>query len=63
MPWQVGATGCPGGARAAIMGALSFLRTRNIVSAAITEESIECLVVGAGVSGLATALALLDDGR
>lgn len=33
------------------------------MSAASTEESIDCLVVGAGVSGLATALALLDDGR
>ena len=27
------------------------------------EESIDCLVIGAGVAGLATALALLDDGR
>lgn len=33
------------------------------MSAASTEEPIDCLVVGAGVSGLATALALLDDGR
>lgn len=44
------------------MGVLSQ-RTPDIVSAAIAEESIDCLVVGAGVSGLATALALLDDGR
>lgn len=33
------------------------------MSVAIAEQSIDCLVVGAGVSGLATALALLDDGR
>lgn len=33
------------------------------MSPARAEESIDCLVVGAGVSGLATALALLDDGR
>ena len=44
------------------MGVLSQ-RTPDIVSAAIAEESIDCLVVGAGVSGLASALALLDDGR
>lgn len=34
-----------------------------IVSAIHAEHSLDCLVVGAGVSGLATALALLDDGR
>ena len=27
------------------------------------EESVDCLIIGAGVSGLAIALALLDDGR
>ena len=29
----------------------------------MNDESIDCLVIGAGVSGLATALALLEDGR
>src|SRR5690606_8056764 len=39
--------------------------SRQPVSAASSEEthSTDVLVVGAGVSGLATALALLEDGR
>ena len=43
------------------MGA-PYLSARCVMSAAIPEQSIDCLVVGAGVTGLATALALLDDG-
>ncbi len=33
------------------------------MSSANAEESVDCLIIGAGVSGLATALALLEDGR
>ncbi|HQX92435.1 MAG TPA: FAD-dependent oxidoreductase [Thermomonas sp.] len=33
------------------------------MNAAKSETTIDCLVIGAGVTGLATALALLDDGR
>ena len=33
------------------------------MNAAKPETTIDCLVIGAGVTGLATALALLDDGR
>lgn len=36
---------------------------RSSMSTASPPNAVDCLVVGAGVSGLATALALLDDGR